>query len=112
LGFTFRKTSVQDPFCIIAEIEYHEGKRTHGTEHWKTVAASIETTEEQTYTYLFSEDSQRLYSFERYSSQSFLKDVHAPSEAIQQNIAKQKDLRCGLRLHFLTQLYVKGLDDQ
>ena len=113
LGFPFREDSVQEPFCILAEIEYHKGKRTEGIEHWKTVAASVEMNENQTYTYLFSEDmedEQRLCSIERYSSQNYLKDVHIPSDAIQGNIARQKDLRSGLRLHFLTQLYVKSLD--
>jgi hypothetical protein len=83
-----------------------------GIEHWKEVAATVEANEKETYTYLFSEDlddEQRLCSVERYSSQSFLKEVHIPSKAIQQNMAKQKDIRTGLRLHFMTQLYMRVL---
>lgn len=56
LGFPFRQSAVQDPFCILAEIEYHKGKRMDGIGHWKEVAATAEANEKETYTYLFSED--------------------------------------------------------
>ena len=114
LGYPFRKTSTQEPYSVIGEIKYHEGKRPVGIEAWRKVIDSVEVNEEDTYTYLFSEDmddEQTLCSFERYVSKSFLWDVHVPSNVIQQNIAKQKDIRTGLRLHLLRQLYMRVLDE-
>lgn len=86
----------------MAKIQYAAGTRSQGIEHWKHVAASVEKTEKEgTHTYWFltePENENVLYSLERYKDAAYLWDVHVPSDAIQQNIQKQKDIRTSLDL--------------
>lgn len=86
----------------MAKIQYAPGTRSEGLKHWKNVVASVEADEKEgTYTYWFltdPRDDDVLYSVERYRDESYLWDVHVPSEAIQKNIEKQKSIRTGLLL--------------
>lgn len=86
----------------MAKIQYAPGMRSQGIEQWQKVAASVEEKEKEgTYSYWFltdPDDADVLYSLERYKDAAYLWDVHVPSEAIQQNIQRQKDIRTGLLL--------------
>lgn len=104
-GFPLRPTGHRIPLgnhVAMARINYAHGKRFEGIQHWKTVASSVEKTEQDgTYTYWFladPEDENVLYSLERYKDEAYLWDVHVPSQAIQENIASQKHIRSGLLL--------------
>ncbi|KAF2713318.1 hypothetical protein K504DRAFT_517307 [Pleomassaria siparia CBS 279.74] len=104
-GFSFRPPGPQSfpgIHAAMAKIQYAPGTRSHGIEHWKSVAASVDETEKEgTYTYWFltdPEDEDVLFSLERYKSEEYLWNVHVPSAAIQDNIAKQKGIRIGLVL--------------
>ena len=87
---------------MMAKITYAPGTREEGIEHWREVAASVEDQEKEgTRAYWFlsdTEDKNILYSLELYKDKEYLWDVHVPSKAIQDNMAKQKEIRKGLEL--------------
>ena len=108
-GFAHRKTFCSDPYVVSASILYKPGSRAAGLALWSNITASVEQAEEHTYTYLFladAEDENVVWSFERYENQKYLRDIHIASDAIQQNIEHQKDMRVpgGLHHHYWQQL--------
>ncbi|KAF2821734.1 hypothetical protein CC86DRAFT_426156 [Ophiobolus disseminans] len=89
-------------YVAMAKIDYVPGTRIEGIKHWRAVAASVEEHEKEgTHTYWFLADPEHedvLYTLERYRDEKYLWDVHVPSDAIQENKEKQKDIRTGLLL--------------
>ena len=97
-GFTHRPEIAEalDPLVVVASIRYEPGTRNEGVKHWSDVTKSVEELEKDTVTYCFLKsltDENILFSFERYKSKEFFQDIHVPSEVIQANIKRQKDIR-------------------
>jgi hypothetical protein len=110
-GFTHRRELVEatDPVVVVASIRYEPGTRNEGVKHWSDVTKSVEELEKDTVTYCFLKslaDDNILFSFERYKSKEFFQEVHIPSENIQTNIKRQKDIRTpgGLSHRFWTEV--------
>ena len=99
-GFDYRVKSdlleQQEAHIICASISYKPGSRSQGREEWKKVASYVESSEEETDTYLLLEDVNDpdvLCTFERYATEQFLWNVHVKSPALVHNIDAQKDIR-------------------
>jgi len=98
-GYLYRPDQVEttsDPVVVIASIQYEPGTRDEGLTKWGITGKAVKKNEQDTFTYCFfknTEDESKIYTFERYKTKDYLWEVHVPSDAIQQNIARQKDIR-------------------
>ncbi|KAI8260293.1 hypothetical protein K4K58_002050 [Colletotrichum sp. SAR11_239] len=94
----------KDPWVIIAELGYHPGGSEISIPYWQGVVNEGRENEEGTLVYGLardSEDSEKLWTFEVYESEEFLKDVHVKSTAIAESVKNTKHLRTGLTWTFL-----------
>jgi quinol monooxygenase YgiN len=93
-----------DPHVLFAELDYIPGGIDTATPYWQAVVDTGRDKEPGTLSYGIAKDLEkenRLVAFEVYESPAYLKDVHVPSEAIQNSIANTKHLRTGLKHHML-----------
>lgn len=93
-----------DPHVLFAELDYVPGGVETATPYWQAVVDTGRDREVGTLHYGIARDLEkedRLVAFEVYESPEYLKDVHVPSEAIQNSIANTKHLRTGLKHHAL-----------
>jgi quinol monooxygenase YgiN len=93
-----------DPHVLFAELDYIPGGIDTATPYWQAVVDTGRDKEPGTLSYGIAKDLQkegRLVAFEVYESPAYLKDVHVPSEAIQNSIRDTKHLRTGLKHHML-----------
>lgn len=94
----------EDPHVLYAELDYVPGGIQTATPYWQAVVDTGRDHETGTLQYGVAkplEKDNRLVTFEVYESLAYLKDVHVPSDAIQNSIAKTKHLRTGLKHHTL-----------
>lgn len=106
-GFRFDRREVlqhPDPHLLFAELDYIPGGVETATPYWKAVVDTGRDHEEGTLVYGVAKDTtreNRLNTIEAYESPAYLKDVHVPSNAIQESIKNTKHLRTGLKHHAL-----------
>jgi quinol monooxygenase YgiN len=84
-------SSCSDPYIAVGSLEYKEGKRTEALEGWKQVASETEKNEADTLSYGIyknREHPETVKAVEFYRSQEYFKQVHVPSNAIQENLKK------------------------
>ncbi|OAG10740.1 uncharacterized protein CC84DRAFT_1203097 [Paraphaeosphaeria sporulosa] len=96
---------VADPWICYASIEYKEGKRAEALEPWKHVTSETEKNETETLSYSILKDTghpETIKTIEVYPSQEYFKEVHVPSEAVQENAKKYgNEIRLSLAHVFL-----------
>ncbi|KAF4972969.1 hypothetical protein FZEAL_9454 [Fusarium zealandicum] len=81
----------KDPHVIFAELDYIPGGVDTSIPYWKAVVETGRDHEAGTLVYGILKDTQkenRLFSIEAYESPDYLRDVHVPSEAIQNTSSK------------------------
>jgi quinol monooxygenase YgiN len=96
--------SHDDPHVLFAELDYVPGGIETSTPYWQAVVDTGRDFESGTLSYGIAKDQEkenRLVAFEVYESPAYLRDVHVPSDAIQNSIANTKHLRTGLKHHML-----------
>lgn len=94
-----------DPFITYASIEYKEGKRAEALGGWKNVASETETNEPKTLSYNIYKNKdhpETIKTLEVYADQTYFKEVHVPSNAVQQNLKRYgNEIRVSLKHAFL-----------
>lgn len=94
----------EDPHVIFATLDYIPGGVETSIPYWKAVVETGRDNEPGTLVYGILKDPNtvnRLCTIEAYESADYLRDVHVPSQAIQNSIANTKHLRTGLKHNFL-----------
>lgn len=92
----------QDLYVVIAEITYMLGGFAASKPYWEAVVESSREGEPGTLSYGVLKDlseEEKLATFEAYESQEYLNDVHAPSDAVRQNIHETSYMRAGSERH-------------
>lgn len=97
--------SHSDPWICYASIEYKPGQRAVALDPWKHVASETERNEPETLSYSILKDEahpEKIKTVEVYASEGYFKEVHVPSEAVQENVRKYgSEIRVSIRHAFL-----------
>lgn len=93
----------QSPFIVFGELDWQEGKRDGTFERWK---ANLDSSKDESGCFAYGlaqkEDAPNtLYTLEMYESEKYLWDVHVNAPAVQETIAKTKDVRTNVKLNKL-----------
>ncbi|KAF1974291.1 hypothetical protein BU23DRAFT_531789 [Bimuria novae-zelandiae CBS 107.79] len=94
-----------DPWICYASIEYKEGKRAEALEPWKHVTSEMEKNEADTLNYSILKDNdhaETIRTLEIYASEEYFKEVHVPSQAVQENMKNYgNEIRASIKHVFL-----------
>lgn len=93
-----------NPYIVYGTVEYTENGLDQSLSYWKDVFETTQQKEEGTLSYSLCrdvEDPKILRTVEVYTSEEYLWDVHAKSDALAENVKNTKHLRTGLKHVFL-----------
>ena len=101
-GFIRRPETISDPFVVIASVRFKPGQRQGGFEQFGEIAKAVRVEEPETYTYIFSADTQDaglMWNFERYTTEKFLREIHVARDDLKRNRVRQETTRQPGGLH-------------
>ncbi|KAF2264444.1 hypothetical protein CC78DRAFT_568364, partial [Lojkania enalia] len=94
-----------DPYIAYASIDYKEGTRDEALQGWKYVTSETQNNEPDTLGYGILKDKANtitINSVELYANETYFREVHAKSKAVQDNRAKYgEQVRTAFRLALL-----------
>ncbi len=93
----------KDPFIVVAELTFEDGKRDDSLQYFKN---NIVSAQDETGIFVYGMSKKddapnMLYTVEAYESEQYLWDVHVKTKAVEDTIAKTKDMRKELKLNKL-----------
>jgi len=86
----------ENPFVLLAKVNYKPETFNEGLEGWKPVVANAKSKETGTLTYSVGKDVEhenRLTLVEAYESEKYLKEVHFAGAAVQEKMKQEEKLR-------------------
>ncbi|CAK7207785.1 hypothetical protein SEUCBS139899_010598 [Sporothrix eucalyptigena] len=100
--------SAKDPHIVFGEVSYKDADLAEKSlAHWAKVVQTTKNDEPGSLVYALTRSNTNpatLYTFEAYTSKDYLWDVHAKSQAVQDNVKETSDWRAGLKHHVLKQV--------
>ncbi|CAK7244831.1 MAG: hypothetical protein STHCBS139747_006379 [Sporothrix thermara] len=111
LGYFTRNDAIgaaTDPHIVIGEISYKSAElASKSLMYWAKVMQTTRSDEPGSLVYAVAcgdAEPSKFYSLEAYTSKDYLWDVHAKSQAVQDNVRETSDWRSGLKHHILKQV--------
>jgi quinol monooxygenase YgiN len=97
-------TAHPDPFIVFTELEYKPGTAKSTMPYWEAIFKSTRDEEQGALLWELAKDERhgdRLFAIHTYESRSYLMDVHAASQAVQNSLSHGRDNQIGIKVHFL-----------
>ncbi|CAK7219503.1 hypothetical protein SBRCBS47491_003873 [Sporothrix bragantina] len=111
LGYFTRNNAIvsaNDPYIVVGEVSYKSAELAEKSfKHWAKVLQTTKDNEEGSLVYALSRgdaDPSKIFSLEAYTTKEYLWDVHAKSQAVQDNVKETSDWRSGLKHNIMKQV--------
>lgn len=104
----------EDPYIVVGEVTYKDGALVEKSlPHWAKVVHTTKTSEPGSLVYALTRggvaggaaEPNKLYTLEVYTDKDYLWDVHAKSQAVQDNVRSTKEWREGVKHHMMKKVH-------